>query len=1076
MKNFTQKFLVLILMYFIITANTSVKAQWNMNPSVNLEISGLMAADMQSVPTTDGKLWVAFYSENTGNYDMRAQLFDAAGTKLLGPDGVLVSNQTSGSATFVFNACNDGLNNLIISMQDERTGTMQAVLYKISQTGAHLWSPNGVVLGNGLAPWSAALTNGEVVSAWIGDNTLSLQKITTGGALAWASPVEILVSGSTTTRGQIVANLNNRFTIVYQKSVGGISTNLYAQQFNSSGTALYTPLQICNQTTAPYRYYSVMAEADTTYVGFYASTGMRFNAFVQRINPNGTIPWGMNGSNFNTNIGATDNYQMEPSICLTPGSPYVWEVSSFCDPNQTNYGVYIQKFLKTTGARQLSDQAKVVYPISASRDIQAGDLSLINDAPTFMSYNSDYKIFATRLNSTGNFAWPYNRVEISSTSAGAGNPKGRFRFGHVGPDMHAGMWTEDRGSGNIGYAQNITIGGLFGLDVATQGSVPATITTGAGTLQMTSTVFPSYASQAVTWSIVPGTGAAAISPAGLVTAVADGIVYAKATSVQDITVKDSLMITITGQIPVAPTVVTLPASDVAFSTAILHGSINANYFTSSSSFEWGLTNTYGNSVAATPGQITGNSAVPVQANLSGLVPGTVYHFRCVGSNAGGTTNGLDLTFQTSCLLAGTLSAITGTSTLCAGASGIQYSVDPFTNATGYIWTLPAGATISSGANTNVITVDFSPTAETGNIIVTATDGTCNSYPSQPFPVTVNAIPAKPETINGNQIVCEGDLGISYSVNPVFEADTYIWTVPVGAVIASGLNTNAIVVNYVAGSVSGNVTVSAANLCGTSTVSDTLFVDIAPLPADAGAISGDDHICTVAQNVAYSITPLANAYDYVWNFPQGISIVSGAGTNQVTVNFAANAVSGNISVYGTNGNCIGQASPAFAVTVNPTPATPVVTLNVNTLISSADAGNQWYLEGVEIPGATAKEYLVPVAGNYTVIVTLNGCSSATSNSILVLPVSVNENPLFSSLLVYPNPSSGKFDLKAETAERLECTLEIYNKLGSLVWKLEKAVFDGSSKIHIELNDIPAGSYMLVVRNNENSLYRKLIITR
>ena len=74
------------------------------------------------------------------------------GFKLLGADGVLVSDPPSGSATFVFNVCVDASNNLIIANQDMRSSDMQAVLYKISQSGTHLWGSNGIVLGGGLAP------------------------------------------------------------------------------------------------------------------------------------------------------------------------------------------------------------------------------------------------------------------------------------------------------------------------------------------------------------------------------------------------------------------------------------------------------------------------------------------------------------------------------------------------------------------------------------------------------------------------------------------------------------------------------------------------------------------------------------------------------------------------------------------------------------------------------------------------------------------------------------------------------------------------------------------------------------
>ena len=262
-----------------------------------------------------------------------------------------------------------------------------------------------------------------MIVAWIADAgyTLNLQKITTSGTLAWVTPIQVLVGTSATTRGQIIANTAGKFTMVYQK--GTMYTTLYAQMFDNNGTALYAPLQICNQTTAAYRYYSIAGESDTTYYGYYSSTGNRFNSFLQRINPDGTIPWGMNGSNFNTSTGTNDNYQGTTCINLTPGSGYVWSVCTFSDPNQTVYGIYIQKFLKSGGARQFTDAGKVVYPIGSSMYTQAGDLALVNDTPMFMYYISNYKIYATRLDASGNFLWPGNQVELSSTTATMANAK-----------------------------------------------------------------------------------------------------------------------------------------------------------------------------------------------------------------------------------------------------------------------------------------------------------------------------------------------------------------------------------------------------------------------------------------------------------------------------------------------------------------------------------------------------------------------------------------------------------------------------------------------------------------------------
>ncbi|MDE1191966.1 MAG: Ig-like domain-containing protein [Arachidicoccus sp.] len=78
----------------------------------------------------------------------------------------------------------------------------------------------------------------------------------------------------------------------------------------------------------------------------------------------------------------------------------------------------------------------------------------------------------------------------------------------------------------------------------TKDNVPAFITSNSGTLQLIATVYPLDASQQVTWSIIPTTGSATIDANGLVTAVSGGNVWAKATSVQDNTKSDSILINI----------------------------------------------------------------------------------------------------------------------------------------------------------------------------------------------------------------------------------------------------------------------------------------------------------------------------------------------------------------------------------------------------------------------------------------------------------------------------------------------------------------------------------------------------
>jgi hypothetical protein len=157
-----------------------------------------------------------------------------------------------------------------------------------------------------------------------------------------------------------------------------------------------------------------------------------------------------------------------------------------------------------------------------------------------------------------------------------------------------------------------------------------------------------------------------------------------------------------------------------------------------------------------------------------------------------------------------------------------------------------------------------------------------------------------------------------------------------------------------------------------------------------------------------------------------------------------------------------------------PSTPVITQNGDTLSSSANTGNQWYLNGVIIPGATGKQHVAVYTGTYTVVVTVNECSSLPSNGILVLPVSVTVEKANRTFEIYPNPNTGEFNIKVETLASEVFNIEIYNSLGSLIWKQENVTVNGTFTKHVVLTDSPSGMYMVKLRNNDNTIVKKLII--
>ena len=125
---------------------------------------------------------------------------------------------------------------------------------------------------------------------------------------------------------------------------------------------------------------------------------------------------------------------------------------------------------------------------------------------------------------------------------------------------------------------------------------------------------------------------------------------------------------------------------------------------------------------------------------------------------------------------------------------------------------------------------------------------------------------------------------------------------------------------------------------------------------------------------------------------------GGATNQSYVAIA----SGSYTVVVGSAGCFSAPSAATAVTVNPVPATPTITPGGQTtfcaggsvmLAASSATGNQWYLSGNPIGGATTQQYVATASGSYTVRATALGCTSAPS-----LPTVVTVNPAPSTPVV------------------------------------------------------------------------------
>jgi len=90
------------------------------------------------------------------------------------------------------------------------------------------------------------------------------------------------------------------------------------------------------------------------------------------------------------------------------------------------------------------------------------------------------------------------------------------------------------------------------------------------------------------------------------------------------------------------------ASGISENSATVEGSLDGNGESTSYYFEWGPTESYGNTTSSPPGASAGSPSgeTTLGAPLEGLQPDTTYHYRIVASNPGGTSQGQDMTFTT----------------------------------------------------------------------------------------------------------------------------------------------------------------------------------------------------------------------------------------------------------------------------------------------------------------------------------------------------------------------------------------------------------------------------------------------
>jgi hypothetical protein len=166
----------------------------------------------------------------------------------------------------------------------------------------------------------------------------------------------------------------------------------------------------------------------------------------------------------------------------------------------------------------------------------------------------------------------------------------------------------------------------------------------------------------------------------------------------------------------------------------------------------------------------------------------------------------------------------------------------------------------------------------------------------------------------------------------------------------------------------------------------------------------------------------------------------------------------------------------AIFVPDQPSTVGVLLNVGDSLylenAQAAIDYQWYFNGNPIPGATDSWYVIEESGNYAIQYTgENGCTQSSATLPFTYSggnISVGEQSVFRSVVLFPNPNNGQFSIRGELENATDVSIIVMDVTGRQV--MPAVVLSGAQNFTqaIDVTAVANGFYFVRVQANEGEM--------
>ena len=471
----------------------------------------------------------------------------------------------------------------------------------------------------------------------------------------------------------------------------------------------------------------------------------------------------------------------------------------------------------------------------------------------------------------------------------------------------------------------------------------------------------------------------------------------------------------------------------------------------------------------------------------------------------------------------TVSGLVNVCPFIGQADQITYTASS-AGATSYTWTIPpTNVQIISGQGTATLTVKFLNgfAAQPNKQLRVTASSICGTSPTFTIYYLVAQLPTTPNPIAGPTDICPyvgTATTVNYTISKAPGTASYSWVVPSGATFTHtngpGINDTTIAVVFGAGVASGasQITVQSINDCGVSGIRSITVTRNAP--STPSLITGPTNACPYTApngtNATYTVPAIAGV-TYTWTGTSGASVVTGQGTNTVTVSYINGFTSGTISVTASTG--CGTSAPRSLSITRLNPATPSM-IDVIQTGFCGDAGGRTYTYTLSSMPANATSILwtAPTAAGATIVsgqgstsitvlypntavegvVTaqaVNNCGASVTRSTSVkLPAcpTTPPPPTFvkgeqkvsaavtvtaerMAVRIFPNPTVSDFKLQVITPAAEQITVRVMDDQGRL-YKSFKLMPNQTIALGAELK---AGAYLVEVRQGREVKVEKVV---